>query len=407
MVKGLKMTVQIENEEEYCVTNISYVGDPDVVSAKRNETLSLLKKENPKLRVPGFRPGKAPDAAIIKTYKDFLDEGTKRSMLLFACDEIVFETSIKPIGLPKVDKLFLSGDKFECNLTFHKQPEFALNDSYKHLELPPPQQPKSLETLIQEALVELAKAHGEQTEFCDGDVSQVGDTVSINVKRGEDPDETMVFTVGDNRIGPNFDVNIIGMAPDEVKTFEYDGKNFQVTLLAGMKVRPHEVNEEFAVKCGAETLEDLNNKLKAVISLRIEKRKESEIIRGIANKLIEDNAFEVPAFLYEKEVAVAAAKRGLEFEMLDEAGKEQLRNVAKDNVKFSLVLDAIRAVEPDAVLSDMEADQIVRQQASMNGQVKDVEKALAGGYFYMLLAEVKDRHVLNWLINQVKFVEEK
>src|SRR5690606_16043977 len=118
------MKVETLKEIEYCKTQYFYQADPDKVEEKIDEAVFALKKA----KIPGFRPGKAPDSVIKTKCRSQIDSWVKRELTIQAYDDVVFEKKIKTIGQPEVDNLKLNKDTFSCELTICSRPDFELSE---------------------------------------------------------------------------------------------------------------------------------------------------------------------------------------------------------------------------------------------------------------------------------------
>ena len=97
------MEVQV-NEVDYCKLEVQYSADPDVVESKRDEVMQSLKK----IKIPGFRKGKAPESAIKMKMSKEIATTVIEHMKAQAYDDVVFETEIKPIAYPQFEDVNIS-----------------------------------------------------------------------------------------------------------------------------------------------------------------------------------------------------------------------------------------------------------------------------------------------------------
>ena len=110
------MTLQYE-EVEFCKLNVHYAAEPSKVDSKRKEALTQFRK----VKIPGFRAGKAPNYAIESKLKKQIEDWMKRELLAEAYDDILFEIKTKTIGHPQVSRIELNDNNFWCDLVLLKK----------------------------------------------------------------------------------------------------------------------------------------------------------------------------------------------------------------------------------------------------------------------------------------------
>src|SRR5712664_866100 len=72
---------------------------PDVVSAEINR---VARDYSRKARVPGFRPGKAPERVIKQRYKEQILHDVAQDLVPRAIDDALRERGVEPIDTPEV-----------------------------------------------------------------------------------------------------------------------------------------------------------------------------------------------------------------------------------------------------------------------------------------------------------------
>ena len=410
------MEVQV-NEVDYCKLEVQYSADPDVVESKRDEVMQSLKK----IKIPGFRKGKAPESAIKMKMSKEIATTVIEHMKAQAYDDVVFETEIKPIAYPQFEDVNISGNNFSCKLSLIKKPDFELKD-YVY-EINAPEQTIDVEEEAEGTLNNIALKLGDIQPYGDDDFVEKGDQVSISFDANIDGEsfegsssEGMLYVVGTNAV-PGFDDNLQGMSAGEERTFEVQfpegsgevsGKTaeFTVNVHMGTKKVACEINDEMAVKCGEENLEALKEKVNKIAKSRVEQDKQLKIRQDLIVKLVEDNDFRVPDVLAELEAQSLAMQNGIDYRQLKDEEKSIFADRAAKSVRLSLILDTIREKEPDAVLSDAEAKRGLAQRAEMNG--KDPHQFLVeaskNGSILGMLSALKDEYTVQWLVDKANVI---
>jgi trigger factor len=409
------------NEVEYCKVNVLYTADEEVVSSKVDEAVAELRKVN----IPGFRKGKAPDYAIKARCKKQIKDWVAREMAAQAYDDMVFETNMKPIGMPEYKKIDLKGDVFTCEMMVLKKPEFELKP-YSEYELEPPEFDRNVEPQVEASLENLRLRLGDMLPYEEEDTIEKGDQITMSFEAtidGESFDGSSkqgeLYVVGQN-IFPDFDDYILGMKADEEREFdlvlpddltEIGGKTatFKVTVHMGTKRKPCEINDEFFEKVGTKDLDELKGKLRVIAEARIKEVENGVYRQQISQKLVEDNDFQIPEFLRDSEARHLALQGREVFEDLPEDRQKALTDMAEKNVRLSLILDSIREEEPDAVLNDQEAQEgLAKRVIAQGGDPKKfLVEAQKNGTLIGMISALRDEFALQWVMKQAKIKEKE
>jgi len=405
--------VKILEEPEYCKLKVHYEADPEVVIGKIDEAVAECRK----LRVPGFRQGKAPDQIIKVRLRPQINQYVVREMATHAMDDIIFEINIKPIGQPKFSDIKVSKNNFSCDVELTKKPDFELGDI--KFDVPKPAIEMDEEALTEKSLYNLRLRVGSSQPYEENDLVESGDQVTFSFVAtidGEPFDgstaEGEMYTVGSNR-WTGFDQNLFGMKADETREFEFkfedgplSGKaaKFSVTVHMGIKQKPHPINEEFYQMMGMQNIEELMNKLRSISKASLDRNRQEAIRAQVATRLIDTHKFEIPKFIIEEEAKYIASQAGLAFTTLSEADGKKYLEQAEKNSRLSLILDSIRESEPDSVLNEIEARNFLSNHIqSQGGDPAQVFNNPASAA--MLLNSIKDEFTLQWVADKANIVE--
>ena len=395
---------------EFCKLKIHYEADPDIVKEKITEAVGTLRKA----KVPGFRPGKATDQAIKLRLRPQIDQYVARAMAVNAIDEIVFETDIKPIGMPKFSNVTAKGNKFSCDIELAKKPEFEVPNI--KFDIPKPHMDTDEEALAERSLLNLRIRVGDSEPYEENDAVEIGDqiTFSFEAKIENQPFDGSVvegemYAVGTDR-WPGFDANILGMKAGEVREFDLGFENgslagktakFSVNVHMGTKQKPHPIDDEFLSVMGVSSLEELMGKLRTIAKSSIARNEQGAIRQQVALKLMEANPFEIPKFMVDDEFKYISqtSPPGTEANVIVQQ--------AERNVRLSLILDTVRDKEPDSVLSDAEAQTQLIQYIKNQGQDPSLlfQNKQASPQAIALLNSIKDEFTLQWVASQANLVE--
>lgn len=399
-------------EVEYCKVKVNYTADPQVVSEKKNDVIKQLKAHP----VKGFRSGKATDEAIKVQYKKHITEHVKKEMIAQAYEDILYETKMQPIGFPQTLSLNLSGNNFDCELLFLKKPEFELKD-VKGLEIPKPST-ETTESTAEKMLQELRVAHADSVPFDDGDFIQLKDqitmdcSVSLNDQELEKlSQQGVLYTVGSNYL-PEFDDNLLGMVPGEEREFDVlvDGQRAQakVKFHMGLKTKPCALDDDFAKKLGYETFNELRKAVDGAATNKIKSDESRAISDQVRKQLVSMHDFEVPQWLLTMELQEIAQREKIDLNSASTDVVGLISERAKNNIKFSLILDSIIKTVPEAELSDMEAVQLIKQRLQeLNHTNPDafIMQSQKNGRLFGLIAQIRNEYALQWVVDNVKIIE--
>jgi trigger factor len=418
------MTVEC-NEFEYCKVKVNYIADPDLVEEKRDEVVANIKRAKVKLR--GFRAGKATDLAIRTQLKKKINEMLRRELVSEAYEETLFETKMKPIFYPEIHESHLDGNNFSCNMTFLKKPDFELKQ-YKGFEIPKPHRPMTAAEGAEKMIQELRVQHADPVPYGENDFVQDGDQVTLDVI-ASDPNgkldglsrEGALYTVGQNPI-KEIDQKMYGMKAGEEREFDIifeDSEDYQeqvrgkrikfnVKVHMGTKKVPLPLDDELAKKVGLETYEKLRNEAEGTASARIDANEKQQIMNQVMMQILAAHDFEVPAWNVLMESQKFAAGQGVPWESLTDEQVDNINAQSRDKVKLSLILDAIRDDEPDAVYSDQEMIDKIRAQITEQGQNADeiMSRLAQDGSLIGTIAAMKDKAIMHWLVEQSTVIEE-
>jgi trigger factor len=353
-------------------------------------------------KVPGFRPGKAPRHVIDR----FVGRGTVIAeaidhLVSDAYDAALDQVAILPIDQPEVDidpTGVAEGQAVRFTATVAVRPEVTLGAYTDY--------PFSLETPAitddqVEAVVNDLREQQATLRPVDGRTAQKGDVAAVKFAGTIDGEpfeggsaDRLPLIIGEDRMIPGWEDNLVGMAIDETKGFditfpdeyrveELRGKaaHFEVTLLDVRERLLPDVDDEFARSVGeVQTVDEL----RAEIRDALEKRSADEARHTFADRIIDfaaSNAtVELPEVMVANEIDImrdelrnrlAAQRIGLDqylalSKQTPEELATELRDPASRRVKVLLVLSAIAEKEgldasPDEVQAEID-DQLARYE---------------------------------------------
>jgi trigger factor len=371
----------------------------DEVQRRMERAIRRLGRE---VRVPGFRPGKAPAEVIVQRVgHDAVVQEMLKSALGDWYSEAVAETGIVPIDDPDLD---LEGVPDEGDLTFtatvEVRPRASLGD-YAGLEVgraepvvPEGALDEQLERLrMQAARLQVVERAAEEGDFVviDFDGSQNGKRLKNATARD------YLVEIGGGRLVPEFDRALRGTSAGDTVTFpvaygEGDGRpelrnrtvDYSVTVKAVQERVLPPLDDELAVGVSEfDTLEELTADLERRLQEAAEAQVEELYRRMVIDAVTERATVEVPAVMVDRRIGTILQgtaeqlPQGVSFEQyLAATGRtleqlvEELRPDAEAAIRRELVVEAVADAEAIGV-TDEEMEQQVREDAEATGRAFD------------------------------------
>ena len=360
------------------------------------------KKQRGSIRVPGFRPGKAPRKMIESMYGAgvFYEEAVNIA-LPDAYGAAVKEQELKVVGYPEVELLSVGKEGFSFKASVAVYPEVKLGQ-YKGLEAPKAEV-KVTAADVNARLKEMAERNSRIVSVEDRAVKK-GDIANIDFEGFLDgvpfdggKSDSHDLEIGSGSFVPGFEDQVIGMEIGQEKdidiTFPEDyhadlaGKSvvFHVKLNAVKIKDVPALDDEFAKDVSEfDTLAELKKDVKAKLTQEREeagKRAFEDIVMGKAAELMEadipDAMVEEQARRYMENLRRQVQAQGIPFDqymkmtnMDEEKLLEEAHTPALGQVRMDLTIAAIVEAE------NLEAtdEEVEAELAKMAGQYgMDVE----------------------------------
>jgi trigger factor len=356
------LIITTEPREDHQVTMTVELGPQRTAEAVHRGARAIAQKA----RIPGFRPGKAPDATVLRL---FGRERVLNEILEDLGNEVLHEalttSQIEPYDQVKLEEV--TTDPIRFRVVVPLQPTVELGD-YKQIRLEAPTVTVSLEDV--DALIEGAREERATWQVVERP-AQLGDTVTIDVT-GTVGEETImdnhdwdVVLKGEGGWLPGFDEAFVGMSAGEEKRFtltypadsasRYRGQEatFQAKLLAvKARVKP-ELTDEFARSLGDfESVEDMRAKLLKRLTAQRARDAEEQLTNRAVQALVEGAKIAYPPSAVDeevnqmiKELEERVREVGYKLEdylrfqgMTEETYRQRLRPQAEQSLKGRLAL---------------------------------------------------------------------
>jgi trigger factor len=187
------------------------------------ETAHVVEEVKKKVKLPGFRPGKAPISLIRTRFRQEIRHDVLEHVLPKAFREKAEAEHWKVVGTPNVTDIhFEEGEPLRFKAEFEVAPEFELGE-YRGIEAPYAQ-PQVTEEDVDARLEEIRNRKAEFVNedprpLQDGDYALVSMETVGGVEGEPISNESMSLHIGDAETLPEFSENLRGMSPEEQKEF--------------------------------------------------------------------------------------------------------------------------------------------------------------------------------------------
>lgn len=384
------MKIEKTYQDDHQVKLIVEIEPESLETSKRKAAKQLAKR----IKIPGFRPGKAPynviethvgEGAILESALDILVEDIY--------PQVITEAEIDPFGPGSLQEIpALDPPKFEFIVPLAPKVEIKEHRSIRVDFSPKEVTDKDIKKVIDNLRDNQAVLEPVEREVKVGDMVYVllsGERKEVEGKEKQVLIEERRFPVvvekkstenKDEYPYPGFSRNLIGLSPGDEKSLEHKfPKNYEYDDLKGVtgiyQVKIEEVKsrslpkvtDEFAKSVGDyETVDGMTEDIRANLAENFEKEQNAEYESEIINKLLEDAEIKYPPQLLEHEVDHfiqdlnrQLANQGMSIEMylksreidMDEL-REEINPNAVERVKRGLVLMEIANLENISVNQD-------------------------------------------------------
>jgi trigger factor len=335
-------------------------------------------------KLPGFRPGKVPEAVIRRKFASEIRKEVIDSLLPNRFSQAVRELGIQPVGQPQVTELSIEEDQpLHVKAVFEYIPDFSI-EGYDQVVV----EKLSVEVTDEEFAHEIAELREsratvepveENRPLADGDWAQISysgrlvDDAEAAPITGEDTlvevggkDTVDAFTQVLRGAEPGQELKAEVIYPADYPDAKLQGKTvaYEVTVKAIKKRTLPELNDDFAKELGNyESLDDLQSRVREHMASRKRRSVEGETKDRLFAALVEKFQFPVPESLVQDQIDArlerglrALAAQGMNTEQMRKLDFARLRVAQRDSavseVKSNLLLDRIAEKEGISVTDE-------------------------------------------------------
>jgi trigger factor len=394
------------------------------------ETEQVIAKLQKKVRIPGFRPGKAPAGIIRTRFAGELRQDVLESLVPKALDQRLKEEHLEFVGTPNIlDVHFEKGEPLRFKTQFEVAPEFDLGE-YRGITVNY-REPEVSDQDVEERLNQIRDSRAEYINIDprpveDGDYAVTSLESIAGAAEPVRQDEMMVNVAGPDTL-PAFTEALRGMTPGEEKEVPVVyPEDYQQEKLAGRTVtfRLHlkvirrkelpEINDDFAKDLGDyQNMDEVRSAIRKSIFQEREHAAQQDAKNQLVEKLVAAHDFPVPEAWVDRQVEVQLEQQlrnlagaGMDPRKLNvdwDKLKESRREKAVLEVRGSLLLGKIAEREAIAVTQD-EVDREVQRIARQEREpVAATRKRLEEkGIIRRIVSGIRTDKTLNFLFEQAR-----
>ena len=391
----------------------------DAVQSEFKKVYAELKKQ---VRIPGFRPGKAPLELLQKRYAQLVGQDVIQRLVPDYYQRAVKESGVVPVvvDIPPLERM-----KVEPNTAFTFTATVEIKPAIKLGDYRPPN-PISLkkdarsvtDEQIDQALQTLREQHAQIDAVAEGTALQDGLYAVLTVEGFVDNQSVEgsqknghLHQIGSKTpiLGVELDDQLIGKVAGETLDIpqpypanhpdaKLAGKTMvlKVTIDAVKERKLPDLDDEFAKDCG--DYESLEN-LKTVVTTQLENILKQDLEEGykdqVIERLLQMHHFDIPEVLIERELQTLVRQKLMKehrhahreddleepLRLQEEAKRlqQEQQPEAKKRVKLSLILDAISQKEGLEISDEDVQAEVQKLATSLKLPVEEIQRMIEAG----------------------------
>ena len=412
--------------------------DAETVNAKFDAVAKDFRRH---ANLPGFRPGKAPLANVMRSYGDKIGEEAKRTLMSDSYSKALKENDLRPVIMPEVEELqFGHGKPFQYLATLEVTPAFELPE-YNGIEVEKERRTvsdadvaKALDTLREQRVsyTDVDRSAGEDDFIVVNFTGTIDDkpiTDLVKVARGLTEQKNFWLHTKQNPLIPGIVEALVGSGKDDKKTvtvtipddFIYEeliGKEakYEIEIVQVKEKFLPELDDAFAKGFGAESMDKLREGVENDLKNELEYSLKKSIRNQCVDKLLSAVNCDLPETIVNEATRAAVHnivqqnhQRGVGKDIIEENKDRIYANAKADaevRVRANYILSRIAEKEGIKV-TDQE---LSRQIAAIAAQQKVKPQKLAqqlkdNGTLYQVQEEIMNGKVIDLLEEKAKVTE--
>ena len=326
------------------------------VDRVREAEAKAVKYYAQRARLPGFRPGKAPEAVVRKRFNDAIRQTVLEEVLREGWETAKSSESLKPIADPSVRNLkFEEGSPIEFDLLIEVRPEIKL-DRISGFKVERQVAPVP-DGAVDERVASLQEAKAAWIPVT-GEKPSPGHMVRVEVAPIENGTagsaQPYDLVLGQNQAIPELEERIMGLLPGETSETEVrfpddhpeesrrgQSRKVRVTLHEVKRQELPPLDDALAREMGDfENLDALRAAVRRDLERDAERDADAQVRQALLAQVVEANGIQAPESLVHRLMHGYAEVYRIPPEQLP-TFEQQFHQVAETQVKRDLVLDAL------------------------------------------------------------------
>jgi trigger factor len=323
-----------------------------------------------RVRVKGFRAGKAPRSVLQGIYGDEIKGQVRSQLVEDSLSEVIKERGLQIVSRPEIEANDLEeGHGFSFSAVFEIKPEIEVKD-YVNVEVEKVKLAVT-DAQVESALERLRESYARLEPETDREVVQEGDFVSLDFEGSiagkpfaDGKGENYLLEIGGGRALPQFESAVVGLRVGQRQTVQVTyPDNYSNRELAGKAVDffvvVHEIkrkilpvlDDDFAKDHGqCASLEELKATIRTRLEDELKQIQDEELKEQIINQLIARHSFTPPPAMVERQTRYLMERnqnRGTPGETSPslEETRKALEGRALRQVQATLLVEKVAALE--------------------------------------------------------------
>ncbi len=409
---SIRMDIQITTKKSEGVERLLEVSVP--VVAVRDAEEKTAKRYAASVRLPGFRPGKAPPAMIRKRFKDAIRQQVLETLVQEAFKEVMEREKLDVAAQPHVHDVKFEDDKpltFELHLEVRPKVELAKTEGFVVARQPV--------TVTDEQVTEQLEALRDQkaTWAPVEERPREGDMVKVLLATPQNDGDAMPegspynLVLGGGQAIPGIEELIMELAPGETKervvkwpddfpdeAQRGQSKNVRVTLQEVKRKSAPALDDAFAREVGDfDSLQALTDAVRKDLTEHAARDAEALVRQALLDQVAAANPFDVPPSWVHRTIEAYMKAYQIPDEQQQQFAGE-FAAVAEKQVRRDMLIDAL-AERNELKASEKDVDdrvaKVAEQRGADPGQVyASLQKA---GRLPEIERSITEEKVFEWL----------
>ena len=407
------MNIEITPKETSGVDRHVQVSVP--VETVRDAEDKAAKRYASSVRLPGFRPGKAPAAMVRKKFADAIRQEAVEALVRDAYKEVVEKQDLKVASQPHVhDLTFEEGKPLTFELHFELRPtiDLARTSGFRVTR----KKAVVNEDAVAEQLEHIRDQRAAWTPV--EDKPMPGDMVNVQLSTSDKPDaqgeeKAYPLVLGAGQAIPGIEELIMEAAPGQTvqrpvrwpddfpdETQRGQTKTVRITLNDVKRKEAPPLDDAFAREVGDfESLEALRTAIRMDLTEHATRESDADVRQKLVDEIIGANPFEIPKSWVQQMVQNYAEAYQVPEDERDRFATE-FRNMAERQIRRDLVIETIAEREQLAATEKDIDDRLSEQaekrgvnpgqlyaQMEKSGRLKEIERSLTEDKVFKWLME--------------------